>query len=255
MYNVRHARHVVCSGIQACNRTFGGPVRKVLVVEDNQLTANLLKRTLERAGYDVVHCASGRSALELIREQSIDIALLDYRLPDIAGVDVCIALRSFGYDFPVLMVTAHDSVAQRVRCLESGADDYVAKPFHIDEVLARMSALLRRTEHGVVASGADRTAVLYPSKAKLVVAGTDVNLTLREVELIELLAAAEGDVVGPDAVFGDRGESVSASDNANLLQVMIHNIRKKLAEVQVTDFVLTVRGSGYKLGWRVRTER
>lgn len=228
---------------------------KVLVVEDNELTANLLHRTLERAGYDVLKCAAGRAALEVVRTTTVDIALLDYRLPDIAGVDVCIALRSFGYEFPILMITAHDSVAQRVKCLESGADDYVAKPFHIDEVLARMSALLRRTEHGTVVAGAERTATLFPGKAKLVIDGHDVNLTLREVELIELLAAADGDVVGPGTIFGEREDGSSAPDNANLLQVMIHNIRKKLTKLQVSDFVLTVRGSGYKLGWTVRTER
>jgi DNA-binding response OmpR family regulator len=177
---------------------------RVLVVEDEHKVASALKEGLEGEGYDVLVEHSGEAALTRLKTDACDIILLDLLLPGRGGLDVLSTLRQQGFETPVLVLTARDTVDDRVTGLNSGADDYLVKPFAFVEVVARMRALLRR---GGGASGATRLAVadleMDLVTRKVTRGGRKVELTLREYELLEYLLRYEGQVVSRGTLARD----------------------------------------------------
>ena len=214
-----------------------------LIVEDNDLTANLVGRAMTESGYQPTSCKLGAHALDAARATPFDVALIDYGLPDMSGSEVCIALRSQGLHFPVLIITANDTIRNRVHCLELGADDYLSKPFHVDELQARVSALVRRAT--TYSSRTPAQATLFPKRAILVASGRNIPLSVKETVLLQKLADSNGEIVSKVAL----AESLANTrqECGNLLQVMIHNLRKKLAEHDADPLIVTVRGAGYRL--------
>jgi DNA-binding response OmpR family regulator len=221
---------------------------RVLVVEDEQKVASALKEGLEGEGYDVVVDATGEGALTLMKTDQFDLILLDLLLPGRDGLQVLKTLREQGFGTPVLVLTARDTLQDRVTGLDMGADDYLVKPFAFAEVVARARALLRRGR----SSGATRLN-LADLEMDLVArrvtrAGRKVELTLREFELLEYLLRYEGQVVSRSALARDVWQEAERSSSLdNVIDVHIARLRRKIDAEEPVKLIQTVRGVGFML--------
>lgn len=217
---------------------------RLLVVEDDAELRSLLVRGLGEEGFDVAAAADGASALALA-ERGADALLVDLGLPDADGRDVCQALRGRGMDAPVLFLTARDAMADRLAGFGVGGDDYVTKPFHFDELVARLRALLRRS--GADAAATVRGLRLDPVAHAVSWGGREVALTPTEFRLMAALAARSGAVVR-------RRELVRAAwpDGAivhdNTLDQYVARLRRKLRDLSADVTIVTAHGVGYRLG-------
>ena len=227
----------------------------VLVVEDEKAIRDLLRLHLDLARFDVQEAADGRRGLDLARAGRFDVIILDVMLPGLDGVTVCRAIRAEGAsrDAPILMLTARDAESDKVVGLESGADDYVAKPFGIRELLARVEALLRRqrraTEGRVPAAAARVTAgplALDIDKRQATVRGAPVELTRQEFDLLALLAARPGMVFSRAALLQQvwRGDTYVTE---RTVDTVVSRLRRKIeTDAQNPALILTAWGVGYK---------
>lgn len=213
---------------------------RLLLVEDNLSLAAGLREALRHEGMSVNHVASGREALAAVRSDAPDIVILDLGLPDQDGLEVLRALRASGQRLPVLLLTARDTVSDKVAGLDGGADDYLAKPFEMPELLARIRVLERRLG-GQVQTGIRIGDISLATDSHVVQrADVTVDLSRREYMLLKCLMEAAGRVQTRDALESrlySWGEEVAS----NALEVHVHNLRKKLG----SDFISTVRGVGY----------
>lgn len=214
----------------------------ILLVEDDTELAAGLTAALRSDGLAVNHVATGGDALHVIATEPPDVMILDLGLPDIDGLEVLRRLRSSAPELPVLLLTARDSIADKVAGLDSGADDYLAKPFELVELLARLRALLRRSS----TAGSQRIAigaVLLDCSAQQVFRdGTLIDMPRREYMLLQALMQNAGRVQTRDLLerrLYSWGEEVAS----NALEVHIHHLRKKLG----SEFIQTVRGVGYRV--------
>jgi two-component system copper resistance phosphate regulon response regulator CusR len=221
---------------------------RVLVVEDEQKVASALKEGLEGEGYDVVVDGTGEAALFRLKTDPVDIILLDLLLPGRDGLHVLRTLRQQGFETPVLVLTARDTLEDRVTGLDTGADDYLVKPFEFAEVVARMRALLRRGR----TSGATRLSLadleMDLVTRKVTRAGRKVELTLREFELLEHLLRYEGQVVSRGTLARDVWqEAARTSSLDNVIDVHIARLRRKIDADCPVKLIQTVRGVGFML--------
>ena len=217
---------------------------RILIAEDDQVLADGLLRTLRQGGYAVDQVSSGSQADAALAGQDFDLLILDLGLPKMHGLEVLRKLRSRGNSLPVLILTAADSVEQRVKGLDLGADDYMAKPFALAELEARVRALTRRglgtasslIKHGPLSFDATgRVAYLNEQM---------IELSARELSLLEVLLQRAGRLVSKDQLIEklcEWGEEVSS----NAIEVYIHRLRKKIEQGPVR--IATVRGLGYCL--------
>jgi len=219
---------------------------RVLVVEDEEDIAFPLVRTLEREGYDVSWVDSGQKALETM-VSGPELVILDLGLPDMDGLEVCRRAREAGYQGAIMIVTARAGELDRVVGLDYGADDYLAKPFGLAELQARVRALLRRTS---AAGGDDEPSphgLRIDVDARRVYAGADeVTLTGKEFEVLSILAANRDKVVHRDRLMADVWDE-NWYGSTKTLDVTIGRLRQKLESVGVTDRVVAVRGVGFRL--------
>jgi two-component system, OmpR family, response regulator len=219
---------------------------RVLIVEDDARLANVLRHGLLEEGFGVDVVADGRSALEAATSTPFDVLTLDVMLPgSLDGFQVCAELRRRRVQTPVLMLTGRDAVADRVRGLESGADDYLVKPFAFVEFLARLRALTRRHlahRSAVLEAGSLR---LDTAARELTVAGTAVRLTTKELAILEYLMHHPRQALSrlqiEEHVWDYEFDSAS-----NLVDVYIGRIRRKLAAAGAQDHIVTLRGAGYR---------
>ena len=221
---------------------------RVLVVEDEQKVASALKEGLEGEGYDVVVDGTGEAALFRLKTDPVDIILLDLLLPGRDGLHVLKTLRQQGFETPVLVLTARDTLADRVTGLDTGADDYLVKPFAFAEVVARMRALLRRgrTSGATRLSLADLEMDLVARKVSR--GGKKVELTLREFELLEYLLRYEGQVVSRGTLARDVWQEADRSSSLdNVIDVHIARLRRKVDADSPVKLIQTVRGVGFML--------
>ncbi|MEY4579867.1 MAG: hypothetical protein RL701_4570 [Pseudomonadota bacterium] len=216
----------------------------LLVVDDDAELRDLLLRALTRDGHVVIGSPTVESARHTLTECRPDLVVLDLALPDGSGIDLCRELRQARNSIPILMLTAHSEVAIRVDSLDAGADDFLAKPFAVAELRARVRALGRRR-----ALGAAPAAIFERDELKLDLAGRrasrgqqTVELTAREWVVLEALAARPGRVVSRTEVL-DQGWGEATEQAAASLEVLIGRIRRKLG----ADLIRTVRGEGYAL--------
>ena len=219
---------------------------RVLVADDDENILLLLQMELEAEGFVVNAFSDGSSAMSLLRDSPPDLALLDWNMPGMTGLDICRRLRDTGVFLPVIMITARDEMDDRVAALESGADDFISKPFNIREVLARVHALMRRSKGfssdkiqvgDLLLNGAERTVLIN---------GHALTLTVREFDLLECLmrhprqaltrAQLIQHVWGQD-YFGDE----------NVVDVYVRYLRKKLEADGSERIIQTVRGVGFSL--------
>lgn len=219
---------------------------RVLVVEDEPDIADFIRRGLTYKGYEVNVAHSGEEALERARDQLPDLVILDLMLPGIDGVEVCRRLRAAD-EIPIIILTARDTVADKVNGLEAGADDYVTKPFEFAELLARVRAALRR-QQAKTGAAVIRVAdlVIQPSSREVVRGTREVELSAREYDLLEFLARHAGQVVSKETLF----EKVWGYDfevESDAIKVYVRYLRKKLNASGEPDLIHSVRGVGYML--------
>ena len=217
---------------------------KLLLAEDDALLADALSTQLRGAGFEVQHAPNGAVADFLLEREPHDIAVLDLGLPMLDGLSVLHKVRQRQPDLPVLLLTARDSLDDRVSGLQAGADDYVTKPFDFPELLARLQALLRRSQRRLgVASQVGRLA-LDEGARRATVAGEPIELSGREWSLLSLLVQQQGKVVTKEqihAVWSDESEV----GGGNAIEVYVHRLRRKTEGSGVN--IRTVRGIGYLL--------
>ena len=221
---------------------------RVLVVEDEEDIAFPLVRTLEREGYDVNWVDNGQKALDELVGRSAEVIILDLGLPDMDGLEVCKKARAAGFEGAIMIVTARAGELDRVVGLDYGADDYLAKPFGLAELQARVRALLRRTGAGN-GSGADDSedGLRIDVPARRVYAGeTEVPLTGKEFDVLNILAANKDKVVSRGRLMADVWDE-NWYGSTKTLDVTIGRLRQKLESVGVTERVVAVRGVGFRL--------
>ena len=221
---------------------------RLLVVDDDRALRDVLRRTLTLAGYDVRLAESGAAALAEVAGSAPDAVVLDVGLPDIDGLEVCRLLRREGNRVPVLMLTARATVSDRIDGLDAGADDYLVKPFDIDELKARLRALLRRA-HGEGDGDGGLTFEqlrIDPSRHGVWVAESFVELTRTEYQLLELLMLNPRRVL-PHSLIYDRVWGYDFGPSSNALRVYVGYLRRKLEDAGAPPLIRTIRGVGYVL--------
>ena len=217
----------------------------VLIVEDEAGVARFLKRACEEAGYAPHVEANGARALALARNQHFDLILLDMMLPGMNGLEVCRNLREARVKSQVLIITARDTLEDKVAGLDAGADDYVCKPFHVAEILARMRALLRRDDAGTTElKVGDLTLDIGTRFARR--GGTDIKLSATEYSLLEFLMR-HADKTMPRNVILDHVWQYDFAGQDNILDVYIGYLRAKIDKGR-EPLIHTSRGVGYRLG-------
>jgi len=216
---------------------------RILIIEDDEEILRVLKRVLTYEGYIVDTALTGKAGLTLASEQRPDLVVLDWMLPNMDGLEVCRRLQKLGNQ-PILMLTAKDTTQDRVEGLDAGADDYVVKPFEIEELLARIRALLRRT-------AADRVKVLEfedlqldSSTRKAIRGDREIELTAKEYDLLELFMRHPRQVMTREVIF-DRVWDYDFGGESNVLDVYIRYLRQKLEENDDPRLIYTIRGVGY----------
>ncbi|MFN2617282.1 MAG: response regulator transcription factor [Thermoleophilaceae bacterium] len=218
---------------------------RVLVVEDDLDIAGVLRRSLDKEGYEVRLAGDGEAALEQSGEFQPDAVVLDLGLPKLDGVEVCRRLRADG-DVPILMLTARDALDSRVEGLDSGADDYLVKPFERDELLARLRALLRRRPPRGSAYLIVDDLRLNPDSREVHRGDRRVELTAREFELLEYLMRNRRLVVSRERLL-DEVWGYHPYAETNTIDVFVSTLRRKLESRDEPRLLHTVRGAGYVL--------
>ena len=220
---------------------------KILVVEDEFKMGDYLRQGLTEAGYVVELARDGIDGLELGMSGEYDLAILDIMLPGLDGLQILRSMRNAGKDMAVLFLTARDQVEERVKGLETGADDYLVKPFAFSELLARVRSLLRRgtkNRNADSLQAADLTLDLIRRRATR--AGTRINLTAKEFALLELLLRRQGEVL-PRSLIASQVWDINFDSDSNVIDVAMRRLRVKMDEGFEIKLIHSVRGMGYVL--------
>lgn len=218
---------------------------RILIIEDDEAILTFLRRGLAYDGYEVDTAKDGQTGLSLARDNPPELVVLDWMLPGLDGLEVCRRLRAGG-SIPILMLTARDTVSDRVQGLDAGADDYMVKPFNLDELLARMRALLRRTQ--------PTRPKVYEFKDLTLDTGTRqatrnervISLTAKEYELLELFMRHPRQVLTREMIYDDVW-GYDFGGESNIIEVYVRYLRQKLEEGEELRLIHTVRGMGYVL--------
>ncbi|MCV7410593.1 two-component system response regulator [Mycobacterium florentinum] len=228
-------------------RADGNPIN-VLVVDDESVLAEMVSMALRYEGWNIATAGDGSSAIASARAQRPDVVVLDVMLPDMSGLDVLHKLREENPQLPVLLLTAKDAVEDRIAGLTAGGDDYVTKPFSIEEVVLRLRALLRRTGVTTVDSGAQLVVgdlVLDEDSHEVTRAGEPVSLTSTEFELLRFMMRNSKRVLSKAQIL-DRVWSYDFGGRSNIVELYISYLRKKIDNGR-EPMIHTLRGAGYVL--------
>jgi len=222
---------------------------RVLLIEDNLRLAGFVALGLDKAGFAVDAMHSAADAEAALAAARYDVVVLDIGLPDASGLSVLAGLRGRGEPVPVLVLSARDGVEDRVGALNRGADDYLLKPFAMEELVARLRALLRRPGESLDAVLNRGNVAFDTTTREVAVAGEPISLSRRERDALELLMRRFGKVVSKDAIEA----AIYAFDDeltSNAIEVLIHRLRKRMQQAGATVHVHTLRGIGYLLSER-----
>lgn len=225
---------------------------KILLVEDEQKIARFLELELKYEGYEVVHAADGRTGLEMSEDESLDLILLDLMLPRMSGIEVCRRIRASGKNIPIIMLTAKDDVSDKVMGLDMGADDYLTKPFAIEELLARIRVALKRKVQP--AEEVDKNGKIYThlglvvddKKRQVTYNSNPIELTKKEYELLKYLLENKNIALDRERIL----EKVWGYDyfgDTNVIDVYVRYLRSKIDQPYGIDMIKTVRGVGYAI--------
>jgi DNA-binding response OmpR family regulator len=221
---------------------------QILVVEDETKVANALREGLESEHYDVVVASTGEEGFFLVNAQTFDLIVLDLMLPGRNGLEILATLRKRGLSTPVLILTARDAIEDRVLGLDTGADDYLVKPFAFPELLARIRALLRRGRAEPLPRLCCADLELHPGTRTVMRADTPLDLTPKEFELLEYLVRHQGSIVSREMLARDIWKETSrATPLDNVIDVTIARLRRKVDDRFQRKLLHTVRGVGFTL--------
>jgi two-component system, OmpR family, response regulator len=216
---------------------------RILLVEDNPDLARRLTEGLRDAGFAVDHAADGDTGYRLGHSENFDAVILDLGLPDMKGVDVLSRWRQGGREMPVLILTARGSWTEKVEGLNAGADDYITKPCHIQEVAARLRALIRRAAGKPTPTLVHNDIELSPASGMVTVAGKPVDLTAQEFRILNYFMHRKARVISQSELL-DHLYSLATERDPNTVEVYVARLRRKLGR----DAIKTLRGLGYRLG-------
>ena len=220
---------------------------KILIVEDETKTGEYLQKGLKEAGYNTDLARDGRDGLHLALTGDYDLVILDVMVPVVDGWQILKSIRQSGQSIPVLFLTAKDSVEDRVKGLEIGADDYLIKPFVFAELLARVRTLMRRGRNA-----AEPTTLVVGDlqldllRRRVVRGGTRIDLTAKEFALLELLMRRQGEVL-PRSLIASQVWDMNFDSDTNVIEVAVRRLRRKIDEPFEAKLIQTVRGMGYVL--------
>ncbi|MDQ0197723.1 response regulator transcription factor [Neobacillus ginsengisoli] len=220
---------------------------KILIIEDEKNLARFIELELKYEGYEINVCSDGRSGLQLALSENWDAILLDLMLPELNGMEVCRRIRQTNKTIPIIMITARDSVLDRVSGLDSGADDYIIKPFAIEELLARLRSLLRRVEaltaHGMTTyTFKDLTVEVESCVVKK--GEKVIGLTKREYDLL-LIFMSNINIVLTREVLLNKVWGYNTGVETNVVDVYVRYLRNKIDDQNEGSYIQTVRGTGY----------
>ena len=221
---------------------------RILIVEDDSRVADFLNRGLRAEGYNTVHAKTGIEGLEAARTSDCDVMLLDVMLPGLNGIELCQTLRTEGNAMPILMLTAMATVDDRVAGLRCGADDYLAKPFAFEELLARIEALGRRAgQRSEITNTLSLGDLVFDrEKMRVTRAGVGIKLTSKELALLELLLRHPGRLYSRERILSNVW-GVHEDPLTNIVDVYVRRLRAKIDDDHATALIQTVRGLGYKM--------
>jgi heavy metal response regulator len=219
---------------------------RILIVEDEKKIAEFIRRGLREENYAVDAALNGLDGLRLAEENPYDLVILDIMLPGMDGVTLCGALRAKGFSAPILMLTAKSQVDDKVKGLDSGANDYLTKPFAFEELLARIRALLRKTpdQPSTTLKAGDLEMDLLTHKARC--AGRELVLSAKEFALLEYLVRNQGGIV-TRTMISEHVWDINFDTNTNVIDVYINYLRRKIDHGRPKKLIHTVRGKGYIL--------
>jgi DNA-binding response OmpR family regulator len=216
---------------------------KILVIEDDEDVLSMISQSLGFEHYNVESASDGETAFTMIRTRDYDMAIMDWDLPKLTGIEVCKKYRAMGGRIPVLMLTGKTAIGEKIKGLDSGADDYLTKPFDIDELTARVRALLRRADTKLASDNlCYRDIVLEPNNYQVTKNGQELKLIPKEFAILELLMRYPGKVFSPEAII-DRVWEQSEYPVTDVIRTHIMNLRRKLGG----EVIETVHGVGYKI--------
>lgn len=218
---------------------------RILVIEDEAQLREGIAEQLEAGGFVVDQAGDGEEGLYAGEEFALDAAIVDLGLPKKSGIEVIQALRERGHDYPILILTARDSWQEKVKGLEAGADDYLTKPFHFEELLARLRAMLRRAGGFSTDALAFDGMTLDTRTQRLIVNDADVTLTAYEYKVLEYLMMHAGEVISK-TVLSEHVYGEDLDPDSNVLEVLIGRVRKKLDPGAQVKPIETLRGRGYR---------
>lgn len=229
------------------------PAIRILLVDDEVRLTDLLKMELDVEGYEVTVASDGASGLFHARETpGPDLIVLDWNLPDFSGIDICQRIRTSGVTTPILMLTGHDEISDRVTALDAGVDDYLIKPFSIEELMARLRAMQRRAITFAAGDGAQPQTLSVGNLSMNTITrdvsrgGRAIQLSVKEYDLLNFLMRGQGKVLERAEIMrGVWGENFYGDDN--LLDVYIRYLRQKVEAKELPTLIHTVRGVGFIL--------
>ncbi len=216
---------------------------KILIVEDEKKIANSLKKNFNDEGFDTIVCYDGAEALEIVSKEKFDIILLDWRLPEVTGINVCKRIRSANNNTPIILLTALTNIANKVEALDSGADDYVTKPFSFEEVLARVNAQIRRNKFSssiIEFENLSLNLITHILKTE-----TDsIKLPEMEFELLKYFLENKDQIINRKTLCEDVWK-LKFIPGTNVVDVTVKNLRNKLEKSTGKKFIKSVYGEGY----------
>lgn len=222
----------------------GGKI-KILIVEDDQKISRFLELELQHEGYETDVAADGREGLSKVNTQKFDVVLLDLMLPNLSGIEVCRRMRKAEDHTPVIMLTAKDDVSDKVTGLDSGADDYVTKPFAIEELLARIRVAVSRTRRSEQNPNLEMGLLMIDGNAhKVMYDSQEIDLTGREYDLLLYLMENRGTALSRDKILNEVW-GFSYMGETNVVDVYVSYLRTKIDQRFDVSVVKTVRGVGY----------
>jgi two-component system response regulator MprA len=217
---------------------------RILIVEDDHAIVRVLNRTLTYEGYNVESASDGETGFEVYKKFHPDLIILDWMLPGMDGIEFCDRIRSSEDNVPIIMLTAKDTTSDRVLGLDAGVDDYMVKPFEIEELTARIRALLRRTKNERTLTLSMADLVLDTSTRLASRGGRTISLTAKEYDLLELFLRHPRQVLTREVIF-DRVWGYDFGGESNVLDVYIRYLRQKIEDKGEIRLIHTVRGVGY----------
>lgn len=224
---------------------------KILVVEDEKNISRFIELELVHEGYEIKICEDGKQGLEALTEEEFDLVLLDIMLPGINGIEVCRRIRDFS-SIPIIMVTAKDGISDKVEGLDIGADDYITKPFAIEELLARIRALLRRREENLDEEQGDKEILklddleMDTGKHQVKRQGEKIDLTKKEYDLLAYMLENKKIVISREQLLSNVW-GYDYTGETNVIDVYIRYLRSKIDDPYDKKLIHTVRGVGYVL--------